>query len=55
MVRKKERIETLEALVETHKAIGAEPDSPDVKEFKERLKMARIQLEDATWRSPESI
>ena len=44
MMRKKDRIETLEALLETHEAMGAEPDSPDVKELKERLKATRMQL-----------
>ena len=44
MVRKKDRIQTLEALLETHEAMGAEPDSPDVKEIKERLKVARMQF-----------
>ena len=44
IVRKKDRIQTLEALLETHEAMGAEPDSPDVKELKERLKAARMQL-----------
>ena len=44
VMRKKERIETLEALLATHEAIGAEPDSPDVKELKERIKTARMQL-----------
>jgi hypothetical protein len=44
VMRKKERIETLEALLATHEAIGAEPDSRDVKELKERIKAARMQL-----------
>ena len=44
VVRRKERIETLEALLATHEAIGAEPDSGDVKELKKRLNAARIQL-----------
>ena len=44
VLRKKERIETLEALLATHEAIGAEPDSPDVKVLKDRLKLARRQL-----------
>ena len=44
VVRMKERIETLEALLETHEAMGAKPDCPDVKELKERLTAARIQL-----------
>ena len=34
VVKKKERIETLEALVATHEAMGAEPDSPNIKEPK---------------------
>jgi len=44
VTRKKERIETLEALLATHEAMGAEPDSPDVKGLKDRLKLARMQL-----------
>ena len=44
VVRKQERIETLQALLETHEAMGAEPDSRDVKELKERLETARMQL-----------
>jgi hypothetical protein len=44
VVRSKERIVTLEALLATHEAIGAEPDSCDVRELKERLNAARIQL-----------
>jgi hypothetical protein len=44
VIRKKERIETLEALLATHEAMGAEPDSQDVKELKERIKTARMQL-----------
>jgi hypothetical protein len=30
--------------LETHEAMGAEPDSRDVQELKERLKTARMQL-----------
>ena len=44
VLRNKERIETLEALLATHEAIGAEPDSPDVKGLKDRLELARMQL-----------
>ena len=44
MVRKKERIETLEALLATYEAMGVEPDSRDVKKLKERIKAARMQL-----------
>ena len=44
VMRKQEQIETLEALLATHEAMGAEPDSPDVKELKERLQTARTQL-----------
>ena len=44
VTRKKERIETLEALLATHEAMGAEPDSRDVKELRERIKAARMQL-----------
>jgi len=41
---KKERIETLEALLATHEAMGAEPDSRDVRDLKERIRAARMQL-----------
>ena len=44
VMRKKERIEMLEVLLATHEAMGAEPDSRDVKELKERIKAARMQL-----------
>jgi glycerol-3-phosphate cytidylyltransferase-like family protein len=44
VMRKKERIEMLEALLATHEAIGAEPDSLDVKELKERIRVGRMQL-----------
>ena len=44
MVKKKERIETLEALLATHEAMGAEPDSGHVKELKQRITAARMQL-----------
>jgi hypothetical protein len=44
VMRKKERIETLEALLATYEAIGAEPDSRDVKELKERIEAARVEL-----------
>jgi hypothetical protein len=44
VMRKRERIETLEALLATHEAMGAEPDSPDLKELRERIKLARTQL-----------
>ena len=44
VIRKREQIETLEALLTTHEAMGAEPDSRDVKELKERIKAARMQL-----------
>jgi hypothetical protein len=44
VTRKKERIDTLEALLATHEAMGAEPDSQDVKELKERINAARTQL-----------
>lgn len=43
-LRKQERIETLEALLATHEAMGAEPDSQDVKELKERIRTARMQI-----------
>jgi len=41
---KKERIETLEALLATHEVMGAEPDSREVRELKERVGAARRQL-----------
>jgi hypothetical protein len=44
VMRKKERIETLEALLATHEAMGAEPDSRDVQELKERIRAERMQL-----------
>jgi len=44
VVRKQERIQTLQALLATHEAMGAEPDSPDVKELKERLQTTRTHL-----------
>jgi len=44
VVRKQERIVTLQALLATYEAMGTEPDSPDVKELKERLKAARMHL-----------
>jgi len=44
VMRKQEQIETLEALLATHEAMGAQPDSSDVKELKERIDMARRQL-----------
>ena len=43
-VKKKERIETLEALLATHEAMGAEPDSPHITELKQRIRAARTQL-----------
>ena len=43
-VRKKERIETLEALLATHETIGPKPDSLYVKELKQRIRAARMQL-----------
>jgi hypothetical protein len=44
VMRKKGRIETLEALLTTHERTGAEPDSGDVKQLKERLEMERMRL-----------
>ena len=44
VVKKKERIETLEALLATHEAMGAEPDSPHINELKQRIRTARMQL-----------
>jgi hypothetical protein len=44
VVRKKERIETLEALLATHEAMGAERGSAYVKELKQRIRAARMQL-----------
>jgi hypothetical protein len=49
VMRKKERIEMLEALLATHEAIGAEPDSLDVKELKERIRVGRMQLRVMCW------
>ena len=43
-VKKKERIETLEALLATHEAMGAEADSPHITELKQRIRAARMQL-----------
>ena len=43
-VVRKERIQTLQALLATHEAMGLEPDSPDAKELKERLTAAQRQL-----------
>jgi len=44
VVRKQERIQTLQALLATYEAMGTEPDSPDGKELKERLQTVRTQL-----------
>jgi hypothetical protein len=44
VLRKQERIKTLEALLATHEAMGAEPDSQGIKELKERIKAAQMQL-----------
>ena len=44
VAKKKERIETLEALLATHEAMGAEPDSGHVTELKQRIRVARMQL-----------
>ena len=44
VAKKKERIETLEALLATHEAMGAEPDSRHVAELKQRIRAARMQL-----------
>jgi hypothetical protein len=44
VIRKKERIETLEALLATHEAMGAELGSAYVKELKQRIRAARTQL-----------
>ena len=44
VVKKRERIETLEALLATHEAMGTEPDSRDIKELKQRIRAARMQL-----------
>jgi hypothetical protein len=44
MMRKKQRIETLEALLATHEAMGAEPDSRHIKDLKQRIKAARMRL-----------
>jgi hypothetical protein len=42
--KKKERIETLEALLATHEAMGAEPDWQYINELKGRIRVARMQL-----------
>ena len=42
--KKKERIETLEALLATHEAMGAEPDSQYVTGLRQRIRSARMQL-----------
>jgi hypothetical protein len=44
LAKRKERIETLEALLATHEAMGAEPDSPYVTELKQRIRAAQMQL-----------
>ena len=44
VMRKKERIETLEALLATHEAMGAEPDSRHVADLKQRIRAAQMQL-----------
>jgi TRAP-type C4-dicarboxylate transport system substrate-binding protein len=44
IAKKKERIETLEALLATHEAMGAEPDSAYVTELKQRIRAGRVQL-----------
>ena len=44
VAKKKERIETLEALLATHEAMGAEPDSPHITELKQRIRAAQMQL-----------
>jgi hypothetical protein len=44
VVKKKERIETLEALLATHEVMGAQPDSHHIKELTQRIRAARRQL-----------
>jgi len=44
VVKKKQRIEILEALLATYEATGAEPDSGPIKELKQKLKATRTQL-----------
>jgi hypothetical protein len=44
VTKKKERIETLEALLATHEGMGAQPDSRHVTELKQRIRAARMQL-----------
>jgi hypothetical protein len=44
VMRKKERIETLDALLATHEAVGAELGSAYVKELRQRIRAARMQL-----------
>ncbi len=52
--RRKQRIETLEALLATHEALGTEPDSCDIRELKERLEAARMQLTGMCLKEPRS-
>ena len=44
VMKKKERIETLEALLATYKEMGHQPDSRHIRELKQRIKTARMQL-----------
>jgi hypothetical protein len=44
VMRKKERIETLDALLATHEAVGAELGSAYVKELRQRIRAAQMQL-----------
>jgi hypothetical protein len=44
VMRKKERIEMLEALLATHEAIGAEPNSIELEKLKARISEARMEL-----------
>jgi hypothetical protein len=44
VMRKQKQIETLEALLAAHEAMSAQLDSSDVKELKERIDAARMQL-----------
>jgi len=44
VMKKKERIETLEALLATYEEMGHQPDSRHIRELKQRIKTARMQL-----------
>ena len=44
VAKKKDRIEILEALLATYEGMGAEPDSREIRELKQRIQAARAQL-----------